>query len=183
LGHELVRHFSEIQPRIIITQPYEGGHPDHDATAFAVHIACSITARENNLQPIIVEMSAYHNSRGSMATGKFLPPDGCEVLPRVLSNEERQFKRNLFACFKTQLSVLKYFPIDVEVFREAPNYDFAAPPHSGPLYYEFFDWNMTGPLWRELAREALLEIEDGHLVRPSQVSANSHAADSVGVAS
>src|SRR5919202_1691857 len=30
---------------IVLTHPYEGGHPDHDATAFAVHAACRLLRR------------------------------------------------------------------------------------------------------------------------------------------
>src|SRR5689334_5308027 len=31
--------FTEYRTRLVLTHAYEGGHPDHDATAFAVHSA------------------------------------------------------------------------------------------------------------------------------------------------
>ncbi|MBV9108689.1 MAG: PIG-L family deacetylase [Gemmatimonadetes bacterium] len=59
----------ELRPGVILTHPYEGGHPDHDATAFAVHAAREMVEDP----PIIVEFTAYHASSGGMATGDFLP--------------------------------------------------------------------------------------------------------------
>ena len=41
----LTRRLSELlaglRPSIVLTHPYEGGHPDHDAAAFAAHAACA----------------------------------------------------------------------------------------------------------------------------------------------
>src|SRR3954452_15878539 len=41
---DLARYVTELleetSPEVVLTHPYEGGHPDHDATAFAVHAAC-----------------------------------------------------------------------------------------------------------------------------------------------
>ena len=35
------------------------------------------------------------------------------------------------------------FPIAIERFRPAPDYDFTQPPHEGRLFYENYDWGMT----------------------------------------
>src|SRR5262249_14674740 len=37
LSCHLSRLFAELRPSVVFTHPYEGGHPDHDACAFAVH--------------------------------------------------------------------------------------------------------------------------------------------------
>ena len=34
------------QPDVVLTHPYEGGHSDHDSTAFAVHLAAGILRRD-----------------------------------------------------------------------------------------------------------------------------------------
>jgi len=46
----------------------------------------------------------------------------------------------------------------MERFRAAPVYDFTQAPHPGKLFYENFDWGMTGERWRDLAAEALNEL-------------------------
>ena len=44
----------EVRPEIVLTHPYEGGHSDHDATAFAVHLACGILRRDKAPAPIVL---------------------------------------------------------------------------------------------------------------------------------
>jgi N-acetylglucosamine malate deacetylase 2 len=155
----LAQMLGEIRPAIIITQPYEGGHPDHDATAFAVHTACNLLQRHQGLSQCLLEMTAYHNRGGQMVTGEFLPESGSFIKTVCLSYQEREFKRGLFRCFKTQQSVLQYFPVEMERFRLAPHHDFTAPPHPGRLYFELFNWGTSGPRWRALAAAALGQIE------------------------
>src|SRR5512133_2936129 len=60
---------------LVLTHPYEGGHPDHDSTAFAVHCAVQRMA-EAGPAPVILEVSSYFNRAGMMATGDFLPQPG-----------------------------------------------------------------------------------------------------------
>jgi hypothetical protein len=45
------------------------------------------------------------------------------------------------------------FP-EAEIVRQAPDYDFHHAPHSGRLFYEYFDWGIDSATWRDLAREA-----------------------------
>jgi LmbE family N-acetylglucosaminyl deacetylase len=150
----IVAKLLELQPTVVITQPYEGGHPDHDSTAFAVHTARDILLKEQGIAPIIVEATSYFNRAGIMATSEFLPRARSDIRTFTLTEAERAFKRQLFACFKTQQKVLQYFPIATERFRLAPRYDFTAPPHPGKLYYELFHWGTTGERWRKLAAAA-----------------------------
>ena len=48
------------QPVVVFTHAYEGGHPDHDAAAFAVYAACRLV----DAPPAIVEMPFYHRRDG-----------------------------------------------------------------------------------------------------------------------
>src|SRR5205085_99806 len=54
----------------VLTHAYEGGHPDHDATAFAVHAAAALLARRG-LTLAVVEMPFYHLGRSGMIVQRF----------------------------------------------------------------------------------------------------------------
>lgn len=156
IANALAKQFAVRPTSAVVTHPYEGGHPDHDATAFTVHLACRILRERNRRAPAIFEMTSYHNRDGWMETGRFLPGQGeGTVLDEPWDAETRSFKAHLFSCFETQENVLRCFPIEPERFRVAPRYDFTQPPHAGLLFYESFNWGMNGKLWRELARKAL----------------------------
>jgi LmbE family N-acetylglucosaminyl deacetylase len=143
LSCHLSRLFREIRPEIIFTHPYEGGHPDHDATAFAVHQAASAP---------IVEFTSYHRgASGGIETGCFLGPAG-EVFR--LSGRQKSMKQRMLDCFSTQCETLRWFHVDQERFRRAPEYDFCRPPHPGPVFYESFDWGCNFIEWQRQARRA-----------------------------
>jgi LmbE family N-acetylglucosaminyl deacetylase len=143
----------EHAPEFIFTVPYEGGHPDHDATALAVSLA--VRNLRTWERPRIVEMLSYHHCNGACEMERFLDENAHSVLEIDLCPEEREFKRRLFECFASQRRVLCWFPIRIEKFRFAPDYDFSKPPHPGTLYYEKFPWGMQGAQWRDLAQTAL----------------------------
>jgi N-acetylglucosamine malate deacetylase 2 len=145
--------FREVRPAAVITHPYEGGHPDHDAAAFTVQAACARLA----VWPEVYEFASYHavdGKRPKLETGCFLEGTGTGEAVR-LSAEDRERKRRMIECFPTQLHMLRHFPVDVEVIRPAPFYDFTAAPHEGKLYYEHFEWGMSGERWRRCAVGAL----------------------------
>jgi N-acetylglucosamine malate deacetylase 2 len=148
----------ELRPLVVLTHPYEGGHPDHDATAFAAHAACALLRASNHPAPALIEMTSYHNSPTGMETGTFLPADGCRVMSRELSERQRALKQRMLGAFTTQRQTLQHFRCGVERFRTAPRYDFSQSPHAGTLYYEMFPWGMTGGRFCELAREAESEL-------------------------
>ncbi|MEA2553931.1 MAG: hypothetical protein QOJ65_2107 [Fimbriimonadaceae bacterium] len=139
--------------RCVITHAYEGGHPDHDATAFAVHAAAKLLDDPSR----IVEFAGYHQGPDGIRTGQFLPSCGEEEVVE-LSPERGATKQALFECFASQRDTLKYFLTGVERFRAAPRYDFTKPPHEGRLFYENYSWGMSGQCFRSLAHEALREL-------------------------
>lgn len=139
----------------VLTHPYEGGHPDHDAASFAVHSAIRLLCSEGRIPPRCLEFTSYHAGKNGMAAEKFLP---CRNLTEVvvpLDGPARTEKLRLLSLFRSQQRTLSYFPVRCERFRCAPGYDFTRPPHTGRLFYENYSWGMTAARWRELAREAL----------------------------
>lgn len=135
---------SELRPDLVLTHAYEGGHPDHDAVAFAVHAA---------QPPTIMEMTGYHLRNGRMQVGEFLPGDNTGITV-ALNAKQRTLKRQLLNCYRTQQEMVRNFPIGLERFRPAPQYNFRQPPHAGRLFYEQFSWGMTASRWCELAAAA-----------------------------
>ena len=145
----------EMDPELVFTHPYEGGHPDHDACAFAVHHAVAKRTARGEPLPLIVEGAFYNAVYAGMERGRFLPLAGAQAeIAYQLPPREQAKKRALLGCFATQQEMLQPFGVDCERFRVAPSYDFRRPPHEGPAWYERFGWGMTPQRFCELARQA-----------------------------
>lgn len=156
------------QPEVIFTHPYEGGHPDHDACAFAVRHAVSACLGCTGDGPQIVECGFYHAGGSGIETGSFLPAPGAS--PEVvydLTPEEQARKRALMQCFNSQTETLAYFSLAQERFRIAPHYDFTRPPHPGPAFYDGFPWGMETQRFCKLAAQAEAELQNPEPARPS----------------
>jgi len=155
LCHKIMDVIEELRPDVVLTHPYEGGHSDHDSTAFAVHLAAGLLLREGHPAPVIFELTSYHNYQGKRRLFDFLPFKGTIVKTVALSDEAKQIKRQMFDAFTSQRALLKTYPIEVERFRQAPRYLFTVPPHEGELDYERLCKKMTGAEWRAEAERAL----------------------------
>ena len=159
LACDLQKLLRTLAPDVVLTHPYEGGHPDHDATAFGVHVAMQLLEKAGDPIPQLIEFTSYHDVNGTMSLFEFLPCDECDVETVILSDQARALKRQMIECFVTQQKTIAPFPIELERFRRAPRYDFTQPPHSGTLFYERYDWGMVGTRWRALAREAIEKLD------------------------
>jgi LmbE family N-acetylglucosaminyl deacetylase len=145
---------------LILTHAFEGGHPDHDATAFIVRAAVDRLRWAGHATPTVAEMTSYWWRDGPLVPYEFLPAEGQRVVTRRLSDEERDRKAKMFACFETQQGVLADFlPIKVERFRIAPAYDFGKRPRDGQPDYRKAS-SMTLDAWCRLASAALDELAD-----------------------
>lgn len=141
-----------LAPAIVVTHPYEGGHPDHDAAAFAVYHACRLLG---DAAPVVLEFASYHAVDGKLRTGHFLPQASSPERVLTLRPEERERKQRQLAEFASQRKVLAAFGVETERFRVAPRYDFLEAPHPGKLYYETQSWGSLGTEWRARAKAAL----------------------------
>jgi LmbE family N-acetylglucosaminyl deacetylase len=162
---ELVPIIHEFKPSVIITHPYEGGHPDHDTAALVARLSVQIV-RQNLNAPDILEMTSYHSADGKRVAGHFVnspPLLGGDFEPAVrltLSPEERMRKARMLGCYVSQWHILSDFPLEPEQLRPAPVYDFARSPHEGQLWYESLHWPLSGIRWRELASQVLAQFDE-----------------------
>lgn len=146
---------------VVLTHAYEGGHPDHDATACAAHAAASLMPR----RPALLELAGYHagGPGGARVVGAFLPRAGTRAVVAPLGPARRAAKQARLAAHATQARVIDDLLagsrwLDEEPFRIAPRYDFAEPPHPGPLHFDRFAWGSDGAGWRAAAVTALASL-------------------------
>jgi N-acetylglucosamine malate deacetylase 2 len=139
---------------IALTHAYEGGHPDHDAIAFAVHATARLSADAGQSLSVI-EMPFYQ----AESLQRFTPSANPETAVRLSAGEQR-LKRRMMDAHVTQRDVLRNFATTVERFRRAPEYDFTALPNNGHLFRS--NWGLGGAKWLDLVHAARRELGLAH---------------------
>jgi LmbE family N-acetylglucosaminyl deacetylase len=159
LTFQLAGFFRDRTPRFVATHPFEGGHPDHDATAFAVAAACRLLGRGGFARPIVVEMAYYHLGSDGPVYQDFAAGSSAACLEIELDRAALEKKQRMLACFVSQRRTLAPFTSSVERFRIAADCDFRLLPNGGRLLYERLLLGLTGEQWFNLARAAADELE------------------------
>jgi LmbE family N-acetylglucosaminyl deacetylase len=137
---------------IVLTHAYEGGHPDHDGTAFAVAAAVALAP-----QPAIVEMPFYRAARdGEAWIRQSFASGGPQPTRLRLTEAERALKARMLAAHRTQAGTLDGFGVADEAFRRAPAHDFSRPP--GIVLYDRYRWGITSSRFCDLAQNARREL-------------------------
>jgi LmbE family N-acetylglucosaminyl deacetylase len=164
ITRRLAELFVQRGTAVVLTHAMEGGHPDHEATAFAAREAARLAARgEPERAPLLVEMPFYRAGEAGWITQQFLPLPDHPELTIWLGEAQREFKARMYAAYGSQKEILNLFPMATERFRCAPHYDFSVPPHDGELLYERENWGMTRERWGELVKEAHAELRETRL--------------------
>jgi LmbE family N-acetylglucosaminyl deacetylase len=139
---------------IVLTHAYEGGHPDHDATAFAVHAAARLLGPG---APALVEMPLYR----AAPDGSWLRQDFTEGAVHTVSRlteDEHARKAAMLAAHATQAGTLAPFGAADEAFRPAPAWDFTQPPNGGRVLYESYQWGTDFTGFADRVRAAQAEL-------------------------
>ncbi|HEX2492298.1 MAG TPA: PIG-L family deacetylase [Steroidobacter sp.] len=143
---------------VVITHAYEGGHPDHDALACVAVAAQRLIARRRASHaacaPAIIEMPHYRAQGSQMARQSFTAMESARTVEIELGAKARARKIRMLQAHASQLEMLSDFDCTHEKFRIAPAYDFTRLPNKGELFYEWFDWGMSGSRWLSLAAHA-----------------------------
>jgi N-acetylglucosamine malate deacetylase 2 len=145
----------------VLTHPYEGGHPDHDAAALAVQIAVARLEAAGRPAPVRLEFAGYHQAEGERRTGGFWPDPQRPAVTVRLEGPALEAKRTAVAAHQSQAAILDWFDPAVEAYRFAPAYDFTAPPPPGAALYDGWGWALTSERWRALARDVLAAAAPG----------------------
>jgi LmbE family N-acetylglucosaminyl deacetylase len=155
LSRRITTFLQESGADIVLTHPYEGGHPDHDATAFATHAALRLMKVNGFRPPVLFEMALHPDQDFKARLPEFL--SGCERETTTLLLDERaaDLKQRMFDSLETQRESLEASPLGPERFCQHSNYDFSLPPETGKLFYENFDWAPRSAEWQKLAAQAL----------------------------
>ena len=152
---ETVDHLGAIVPRlrddlagaaVVVTHPYEGGHPDHDAAALAVARAAAAP---------VVEFACYALHAGERVFGRFVADPARPETSRLLDAADAARVEAGLAAHVTQAAVFGDWRPAVERWRDAPRYDFTRPPPGEGVLYDGFGWTLTGERWRAVAAGAL----------------------------
>ena len=158
LTKKIATFLQQSEADIVVTHPYEGGHPDHDATAFATHAALRLMKQSGLKPPALFEMALHPSEDFKAKVPEFLPGPERESTTLLLDERAQKLKQRMFACLGTQRESLEVSPVGPERFRQPSAYDFSAPPQNGKLHYENFDWAPRSNEWQSLACEALKDL-------------------------
>jgi LmbE family N-acetylglucosaminyl deacetylase len=157
ITRRLARLFATREIGVVLTHAYEGGHPDHDATAFCVH-AAAVLRRVAGASVAVVEMPFYRQGRGGPAYQEFHGTPRADEVVVHLTRGQQRLKQQMIGTYATQARVLAPFSVELERFRPAPPYDFTELPNGGRLLYEKHNRGLDGPGWIGLARTAQSEL-------------------------
>ena len=158
LTKRIAYYLQESGTDIVVTHPYEGGHPDHDATAFATHAALELVRRNGFKPPTLFEMALHPGNDEISKLPEFLPGAEGETTTLVLDERATKLKRRMLECMPSQRRSIQASPVGFERFRLPPEYDFNVPPQKGKLHYENFDWAPRSTVWQSRARQALKDL-------------------------
>lgn len=113
---------------VVLSPPFEGGHPDHDA----LNCICSAVALRQDLP--FWEYVGYHWRDASLHCQAFFPPTMTDCW-LDLSEEEVSLKRTALDLYASQkVHALKHMRADIEGFRRPANHTHTLPAEQA--YYE-----------------------------------------------
>ena len=153
LSRALAAFLVERRPSALIAHAYDGGHPDHDATAFVARAAV-LLARRHVDPPALIDAAGYHAGRAGLEVGFLRRPENERGATIALSDMQRERKARALACFASQRDVIARLDTSIERLRPGAREDFASAPHPGRLHYEEHGRPIDGAAFRRHAEAA-----------------------------
>ena len=95
----------KINPDFVLIPPWEGAHPDHDATHLFTRVALQNFSFPKNK---IIEYGSYNNFGGKFNIQEFIPNNTHNNKFIPTPNEQKRWN-NIMRTFKSQLNQQKYY--------------------------------------------------------------------------
>ena len=141
---------------MVVTHAYEGGHPDHDAVAFAVQAAKRLLQLRGRALTV-VEMPLYRlDDEDGFSTSFAVATPG--AIDYKVAGPELDRKKAMIAAHASQQQMLSLFDPAREQFRPAPDHDFTALPNGGRLLYERMPWGIERAIFPRQVAEAMAAL-------------------------
>jgi LmbE family N-acetylglucosaminyl deacetylase len=162
LAERLSLIFRQDSLDLVITHAFEGGHADHDATAFAVRAALVLDARLGVRPPELLEMPFYFWRDGEFYAQEFADGSNVAAITASLSADAIAVKKRMIAAHRSQAQILKRFDPSVERFRGVLPVDFTRPPKGSDAAYHRITPLIDFTRWVALVREAATKLRLPH---------------------
>ncbi len=148
-----------LEPDVVVTHPYEGGHADHDAAAFIARAVSLRLRRRQHPCPVLLEMASSHDGSGQLHSGSFAAGPGGRGKAALLTTAEQELKCAMLDCFGSRSQALENVTREFERFRAAPPVSFRQLPHRAPPRRERATSPLHGERFRSLATDAARTLE------------------------
>lgn len=156
-AEKLATLFLKQNTKFVLTHSYEGGHPDHDATAFAVHAAKALLQKQG-IDLFVIEAPVYRGEGSEIVWQDFASPNDAETVRLPLTEEESVLKERMFAAHGSQRDTFPKVSIESEWLRVAPQYNFQELPNNGMLSRIFTRAGISSEKWLQLTGDALKKL-------------------------
>ena len=141
---------------LAVTHAYEGGHPDHDAIAFAVQAAQRLLKMRGR-DLAVIEMPLYRLDDEDAFSTSFAVA-AANAIRYEVGGFELDRKKAMIAAHASQQQMLSLFNPAREQFRPAAKHDFTALPNGGRLLYERMPWGIEGAIFRRQVARAMAAL-------------------------
>lgn len=148
-----------LEPDVVVTHPYEGGHVDHDAAAFIARAVLLRLRRKQYPCPALLEMASHHDGSGQLQSGSFAVGPGGRGKAALLTLSEQERKCAMLDCFGSRRAQLENVTREFERFRAAPPVSFRQPPGRTPTHRQRAAPPLHGEWFRDLATDAARTLE------------------------
>ncbi len=141
---------------MVVTHAYEGGHPDHDAVAFAVQAAKRLLKMRGR-DLTVIEMPLYRlDDEDAFSTSFAVATE--DTIDYAVAGSELDRKKAMIAAHASQQQMLSLFNPAREQFRPALVHDFTALPNGGRLLYERMPWGIESAIFQRRVGEAMAAL-------------------------
>lgn len=138
--------FSQHEIRFVFTHAFEGGHPDHDATAFAVKTAAVCSGAT------VVEAPFYRQGEAGSVWQCFEPRTDCLEHEVLLAPQQQRIKARMLAAHASQAVACAKASKTIERFRVAPPHDYLRLPTR--ISRNYARSGIDAALWKSLLESA-----------------------------